>query len=325
MENAMLKSRLILFLVAGLATFADVQAQAYPSRPVKLVVTFPPGGSTDIAARLIAQRLTEAMKVSVLVENRPGGNTIPGTDSVAKAPPDGNTLLFATSAFGIIPSLYGSLPFDAVEDFTPVSMAATFASILVAHPSVQASSVSDLIEFAKRRPGVLNFASAGSGSTGRLAGELLKQSAGIDIVHVPYKGGAPAFADLAGGRVQLMFANVTEVVQPIRTGALKGLAITGKERIALLPAVPTVAETGHPELEVINWQGVLAPARTPSEVVRRLNAEIRRAVQAPEVVERFQALGIVPTESTPENLGAHIRAEIAKWRQVIRTAGIKPD
>jgi len=315
----------LAFAFAATIAMPLAQAQNYPSRPIRLVVAFPPGGSTDIAARVVAQRLAESLKATVLVENRPGGNTIPGTDYVAKAVPDGYTLLVATSAFGIVPSLYGALPFDAVNDFAPVGFVATFASVLVVHPSVPAATVGELIELAKRQPGVLNFASAGSGSTGRLAGELLKQSAGIDLVHVPYKGGAPAFADLTSGRVQVMFANVTEVVQPIRNGTLKGLAFTGKTRSDVLPNVPTVAEAGYPVLEVINWQGILAPARTPEEIVRLLNAELRRAVRTPEVIERFQPLGLVPTEGSPEELGAHIRAEIAKWGKVIRAGGIKPD
>ena len=314
---------LLLLLLSACAT--GVAAQTFPSRAVRVVVAFPPGGSADVLARLIAPKLTDLWGQPVLVENKPGASANIGTDHVAKAAPDGYTLLLATSAFGVIPSLYGSLPFDAAADFVPVNFVATFASVLVAHPSVPANTVAELIAHAKAKPGVLNFASAGSGSTGRLAGELLKQSAGIDIVHIPYKGGAPAFADLTSGRVQIMFANVTEVVQPIRAGTLKGLAFTGRERIAVLPGVPTVAEAGYPGLEVINWQGVLAPAKTPDDIVRRLNAEIRSAVLAPEVRERFQALGLALAEGSPESLCAHIKAEIAKWGQVIRTGGIKPD
>ncbi|MEO8203085.1 MAG: tripartite tricarboxylate transporter substrate binding protein [Betaproteobacteria bacterium] len=322
-SNPALVIRALLVGVALVA--ANVHAQAPAQRPIRLVVTFPPGGSTDIAARLVAQRLSESLRIAVVVENRPGGNSVPGTDYVAKSAPDGSTLLMATSAFGVIPSLLGTLPFNAVDDFTPVAFVATFANVLVVNPSLRATSVGELIELARRSPGTLNFASPGAGSTSRLAGELLKQSAGIDIVHVPYKGGAPALADLIGGRVQLMFANVSEVVQPIRAGQLRGLALTGKDRMAVLPGVPTVADAGYPGLEVINWQGILAPARTPVDMVRRLNAEIRRAVQSPEVVERFQALGITPAEGSPEDLGVHIRAEIAKWAQVIRAGGIKPD
>ena len=321
----MLNIRTLVFLLAFVvAPFAT--AQTFPSKPIRLVVAFPPGGSTDIAARLLAKNLAESLKVPVIVDNKPGGNTLIGTDAVAKSAPDGYTLLLATSAFGIIPSLYAPLPFDVAKDFQPVAFVATFPSVLVVHPAMEARAVRDLIELARQKPGKLNFASAGSGSTGRLAGELLKQTAGIDIVHVPYKGGAPAFADLLAGHVQIMFANITEVMQPIRSGSLRGLAITGPKRTSLLPEVPTVAELGYPNLEVVNWQGILAPAGTPDEVVRLLNAEIRRAVASPEAKERLLTLGMdAVTDGTPKELAAHIASEMAKWGGVIRAGGIKAD
>ena len=315
---------LLLSFIAALFAPPSL-ADTYPSKPIRLVVTFPPGGSTDIAARLVANQLSESLKGPVLVDNRPGGNTVIGTEIVAKAAPDGYTLLFAASAFGIVPSLYAQLPYDVEKDFRPVAMVATFPSVLVTHPSVPANTLQQLIDFARQKPGVLNFGSAGSGSTGRLAGELLKQTAGIDLVHVPYKGGAPAFKDLVGGQIQMMFANITEVAQPIQAGSLKGLVITAALRSELLPEVPTVVEAGYPMLEAVNWQGVFAPAGTPDDVFRLLEREIRRAVAAPDVTSRFQPLGLDPADGGAEALGARLAQERTKWSDVIRTAGITLD
>ena len=319
--GAMLFFLVLTSMFGGAGAFA----QGYPSKPIRMVVPYPPGGPLDIMARAIGQKLAEAWGQPVVVENRAGAGGNIGADLVAKSPPDGYTLLMgAVATHAINPTLYGHVPYDPVKDFLPVALVAQVPNILVVNPSVSAVTVKDLIELARARPGTLNFGSGSTGSTGHLAGELFNIMAGVKMVHIPYKGGAPAMADLLAGQVQLMFDNLANALPNVRAGRLRALAVTTLARSPALPELPTIAESGLPGFDLTTWFGVMAPAGTSPEIVARLNAEIVRDLNAKDMRERLEKMGAgVPANNTPEHFAAFIRDEAAKYAKVVRESGAK--
>lgn len=297
-------------------------AQAYPSRPLRLVVPFPPGGSTDIVARLLGQKMSEALGQPVIVDNRAGAGGIIGADYVAKSPADGHVLLLASSGpIVIAPALQPQLAYDPVRDFAPVAIVATIPTMLVVNDKVPARSVAELTALAKARPGALNFASTGAGATPHLAGEVFKSMAAIDIGHVPYKGSAPAVTDLIGGQVDMMFEQIPAVLPHVRSGKLRALAVGSSRRVAALPDLPTMAESGLAGFDVVSWFGIMAPAGTPAPIVARLHAVLSGAMRLPEVGEKLTSLGAEPQLSTPQAFGQTIATELPKWAEVIRKSG----
>ena len=301
-------------------------AQTYPARAVRMIVPFPPGGPNDILSRVVSQKMSESMGQQVVVDNRGGAGGIIGTEAAAKAAPDGYTLLLSgTAALSINPSLHARLPYDPVKDFTPISLLATAPSILIVHPTLPVKTVKEFIALAKRKPGQLNYASAGIGTPPHLAGELFKTMAGIDITHVPYKGGGPALTDLLAGQVELYFSGISSAIPLVKEGRVKAIAVTSAKRSSIMPEMPTIAESGLPGYEVGNWYAILGPAGLPREIVSRVNAEIVKALKSPETHKRVLELGADPVGSSPEQLASHMKAEIAKWAKVIKAAGIKAE
>jgi tripartite-type tricarboxylate transporter receptor subunit TctC len=299
-------------------------AQAYPNKPIRMIVPFPPGGTADILGRAIGQKLAENVGQQVIVENRAGANGNIGAQIVAKSPPDGYTLLMSPqSTLTNNPSLYSALPFDTIKDFAPITLVAETPHFIVVHPSVPAKTVGDLIALAKAKPGYLTFASAGSGSSLHLTGELFKSMAGIDIVHIPYKGAAPAVTDLLGGQISMMFDTGPSALPHVRSGKTRALAVTTANRSRLMPDLPTVVESGLPGYDVTTWFGLVAPSGTPREIVTKLNAEVVRILQTPEVKERLETQAADPVGNTPEEFAAIIKADIAKWGEVIKLSGVR--
>jgi len=318
------KLSIILVLLSG-AVQSGI-AQDYPARTVKLIVPFAAGAANDIIARLFAQKLSDQLKQSFVVENRPGGAGIPGAEYVARSAADGYTLLMGnTTLLAIQVSLYAKLPYDTQRDFAPVSILAISPSVLVVHPSVAARSVEELVALAKANPGKLNYASAGNGTPFHLSGELFKAQTGTNFVHVPYKGNAPALVDLLAGQVQLLFANPVDVVAHISSGKLRPIASTGAKRIPLLPEVPTMAEAGFRNAESVSFFAIVAPTGTPKEAMTALHTEIVRAENQPDVRQRLYDLGCDPVGNTPEESKVFIRREIAKWAKVIKESGARVD
>ena len=316
----------ILFLFLAALVFSHARAQpTYPDHPVRIVVPYAPGGGTDLTTRLIAQRLTGRLGKSVVVENRPGGAGNLGVEVVARSAPDGYTLLMAGLSFAVNPALFAKLNFDAIEDFEAVSLVAKVPLVVVVHPSVKANSIPELIALAKANPGRLNYASGGIGTANHVAGELFKYMAKVDIVHVPYKGGGPALSDVTGGQVQILFNTMTSTVGFIKSGKLRGLAVTGTQRLPVTPELPTVAESGLPGFEVSAWFGVMAPAKTPQAIVKRLNEEIVAITRSAEARESFAQQSAEPVGSTPQAFAAHVRGEIDKWTKVARAANLKAE
>ncbi|MGE5525402.1 MAG: Bug family tripartite tricarboxylate transporter substrate binding protein [Rhodospirillaceae bacterium] len=321
-----MRHRSLFLPIVALALSGLAQAQGYPAKPVRMIVPFPAGGATDIVARLVAQKMTESFGQQVLVDNRGGAAGTIGSDAAAKAAPDGYTLLVGTSStHAIAPSLYAKLPYDPVKDFTPVAGLATSTITLSAHPSVPARNVKELIALAKARPDMLSFASSGAGGVSHLVGEMFKAQAGIQMLHVPYKGDAPALADLVGGQVSLEFGTAVAFLPYIQSGKLRALAVTSLKRSPALPDVPTVSESGLKGFEALQWFGVFAPAGTPRDLVTRLNSEILRIVQTGELKERLGKLASEAMPGSPEQFAAFQKAEIAKWAKVVKTAGVKLD
>ena len=315
----------VLFLLC-VFTFSAACAQPYPVKPVRLVVTYTAGGPADIAARALAQKLAEMWGQQVVVDNRAGAGGIIGTELVAKAAPDGYTLLHGTAAGLIInPLLVKKLPYDTFRDFAPVSMVVIVPQLLVTHPALPATTLKELIALAKARPGALNYASVGIGSPNHLGMELLKSMAGIDMVHVPYKGATPAMADLIAGQVQLAFNGMASVLPQIASGKMKAIAIGSARRSPAAPDVPTVAEAGLPGFEYVAWNGNFAPAGTPAALVNRLSADIRKALAAPDVVQRLASLGSEPGGNTPAEFAAYVKADHARWARVVQTVGLKAE
>ncbi|MBK8062709.1 MAG: tripartite tricarboxylate transporter substrate binding protein [Betaproteobacteria bacterium] len=325
MSNA--KRKLIVGAVAALftAVAAPAWAQAgFPSKPITFIVPFAPGGATDLMTRLIAQKMAASLGQSVVVENRPGANAIVGTNAVAKAAPDGHTLVMCAFGHATNPYLVAKLPYDTLKDIAPVSLAVTGPHMLAVNPGVPAANLKELIAYGKANPGKLNFASGGIGSSQHFSGELFKSMAGIDMTHIAYKGTAPAFADLISGNVSLIFDNLVLPLQNVKSGKLKALAVTGKQRSPLAPDVPTVSET-IPGFESGIWHGVLTTGGTPKAVVDRLAAEVNKALAAPDLRENFQKQGLDPVGTTPEQFDQFIRAEMAKWSKIIKDVGIKAE
>jgi tripartite-type tricarboxylate transporter receptor subunit TctC len=316
---------LVVATALGLVT-AGANAQTYPSKSIRMVVPFPPGGTTDILARTIGQKMAEDWGQPVVIDNRPGAGGNIGSDLVAKAPPDGYTLLMGTiSTHAINPSLYKKLPFDPARDFAPISRVGTLPNILIVHPSVPVKSVKELIELAKSKPGDLNFASSGVGTSLHLSGELFNSMAGVKLVHIPYKGSSPALADLLGGQVKIMFDNLPSALPHVKAGKLKPLAVTSTKRVAVLPEVPTVSESGLPGFEVTSWFAVYAPAKTPKDIVTKLNGEIVKILRSADVKDKLAQLGVDAAPTTPEELAAFAKAETEKWGKVVKATGASAD
>lgn len=312
--------------VVLLVIITSASAQQYPNRPIRFVVPFAPGGSTDTLARTIGQKLSEALRQQVVVDNRSGANGNIGMEIVAHAAPDGYTILLGYIAnLGIGPGLYAKLPFDPVRDYAPITQLASSPNILAVHPSLPVKSFREMIAYAKTNPKKLNFASSGVGSIGHLTGELLNRSAGVDTVHVPYKGSGQAVIDLLGGQVQMMFSGMSSVMPHIKAGRLRALAVTGAQRSPAVPDVPTIAESGFPGFAATAWYGVLATAGTPKPIVNRLHDEIVRALALPDVKERLNNVGFELVGGTPDEFAAFIKSEIAKWTRVVRDAHISAE
>ena len=318
-----------LMILAALAVMAPAWAQAataYPSKPIRLLVGFPPGGSTDILSRQVGVRLAESLGQQVVIDNRAGAAGNLASELVARGNPDGYTLLMATvSSHGINPGLYKKVPYDPVSDFAPVTLIASYPLILAVNPAVPVKNVKELIALAKGKPGALRFGSSGNGSPGHLSGEIFKNMAGIDIVHVPYKGGAPSTLAVLSGEVQITFATLPGAMPHIKSGKLNGPAVTTAKRSPALPEVPTIAESGLPGFDISSWAGLMAPAGTPKSVVLMLNAATVKALASHDMRERLAGEGAEPVGNTPEQFAAFVKAELAKWAQAIKQAGAQID
>jgi len=324
MKLAALSRMSVLLTLAGIQS--AVYAADYPSKPIRMIVGFAAGGGTDTTARAIAQKMSAAMGEQVVVDNRPGAAGNVATELVVRGPADGYTILMGTiAALAINPTLYGNLPFDPIKDLAPVSQAVNSSNILVVHPSVQAKSVQELIALAKAKPGTLNYGSSGIGGTGHLAGVLFDELAGTKMTHVPYKGGGPAMIELVGGQVQLVFATPPTAVPQIKSGKIRGLAVTTLKRSSVMPDLPTISESGLEGYDANNWYGVVVPVKTPKPIITRLNTEIVKALNAPDLKELFFTQGLDPAPSTPEQFGAYIKSELGKWAKVIKASGAKAD
>ena len=318
--------RLAVAALSALALLAGgAAAQSYPSRPVRVIVPFAPGGATDIIARLVAQKLADRLGQSVVVENKPGAGTTIGNAEVAKAKPDGYTLLFAPTPFVISQVVYPTLPYDPQKDFAPVSLLAVSPFILVVNAAFPAKSTAELVAIAKAKPGTVTFASAGNGTVPHLAGELFKLRAGIDIVHVPYKGGGPAIVDLVSGQVPMMFATPIEVSQHVQSGRLRVLGTTSLARLAAMPDVPTLSESGYPDFEVLSFFGVLAPAGTPPDIVQRVASDLAAVMELPDVRERFAQQSAEARVLGPAPFAAFLARERDKWADIVKRSGAKVD
>ncbi|MGZ8212108.1 MAG: Bug family tripartite tricarboxylate transporter substrate binding protein [Burkholderiales bacterium] len=314
-----LGSLAVVFLLS-LAPLA--YGQAYPSKPVRFIVGFPPGGTNDIVARVVAPKLGEYLGQQVVVDNRGGANTAIACEIFVRTPPDGYTIMLNAPGHATNPAMM-KLSFDSIRDFSFITQAAESQNLLVVHPSLPARNVKELIALSKKHPGVINYGSSGIGTTVHLSAELFKHMAGIDWVHIPYKGGGPGVVALLAGEISLYFGNVPTVIRQARDGKLRALATTGAKRSGAAPDIPTVAESGVPGYEVTTFYGVSAPAKTPRPIIDKLHAEIVRALKSPEVSEKLQGLGADPVGNTPEQYSTFMRAEIAKWDKVIKAAGIK--
>jgi tripartite-type tricarboxylate transporter receptor subunit TctC len=312
-------------LVAALLLLCfDAAAQGFPSKPVRMIVAFPPGGGTDVVARIVGQKLTEVWSQQVVVDNRAGAGGIVGAELAARAQPDGYTVFLATTGnLAINPALYSKLPYDTLKDFAPVTLVVALSFVLVSHPSLPASTLKELIALAKSKPGQLNYASGGSGTASHLGMELFKATAGVNIVHVPYKGSAPALTDLLSGQVQLALGDGIVTLPHIKSGKLRALAVTGARRAPLLPDVPTIAEAGVAGYAVVNWYGVVAPAGTRPEIISVLNKAIARVLQSTDVRDRLIAQGVEPVSNTPAEFGAYLKAEVAKWAKLVADSGAR--
>jgi tripartite-type tricarboxylate transporter receptor subunit TctC len=318
--------RMVLGVLAlAFAAVIPANAQQFPTRPVRMVVPYPPGGANDIIARLLAPRMGEQFGQNVVVDNRGGGNTIIGSELVARAVPNGYTLLIIAAGHAINPSLYPKLPYDTARDFIPVSLVGDGAYVLVAHPSAGVSTPAELIAAAKSKPGQIAYASSSTGNLTHLAAELFNALAGVKMLHVPYKGGNPAMADLLGGRVAVFFSTVAVARPHLQSGKIRGLGVTTTRRTQALPGMPTIAEAGLPGYEVSGWYGLVAPAGTPAHVIARLHGAVQTALRQPEIRERLLGVGVETVEASSAEFGTKINAELAKWDKVVRPLGITPE
>jgi len=314
--------RQIVLLLAAFVT--AVHAQDFPAKPVRIVVPWPPAGNVDITARTVAPALGEALGQQVIVENRAGAGGIIAAETVANAPKDGHTLLLVSSSITVLPAMH-QLPYDTIKSFAPIAMLASAPNVVTGHPSLPANSLKELIGLAKKQPGKLQYASAGIGTFPHLGGELFKLTAGIDLLHVPFKGSAPALIDVVGGHTQLTFATIPSSLTHIRSGKLKVFGVGGTQRNALIPEVPTVDEAGLPGYAAANWNGILAPAGTPPAIIARLHKEISEIQDMPEMQKQFAAEGADVVRMSPTEFAAYIASELAKWGRVVKEAGIKPE
>ena len=325
-RQSQIAAALAACLVALLIIGGEAGAQTFPTKPAKIVVPFPPGGPLDAVGRAIADKLTQAWKQPVVVDNKPGAGGNIGADFVAKSPPDGYTIVMgALSTHAVNPSLYPTMPYDAVKDFAPITLVAVTPNVLVVNPSLPVRSVKELIAYAKANPGKLSFGSGSTGSAGHLAGELFKADTGVDMVHVPYKGGAPAMQALLAGDTQLMFDNLANSMPQVKAGKLRALAVTTAERSKLAPELPTMAEAGVPGFDISTWFGLLAPAGTPAAVIARWNSDVTRILEAPEMRERLALQGAEAAPTTSQQFGAFIGSELAKYARIVKTSGAKVD
>ena len=308
-----------------LALAAPALAQSdYPNRPVRLIIPFPPGGSNDVVGRMIGTSLSEKLGKQVVIDNRAGAGGVVGTEIASKTPPDGYTLLVISLAHAVNPWLY-KLPYDPIKDFVPIGIMGSGPNVVVVHPSLPVNSIKDLIALAKKQPGELQYASAGIGSFQHLGGELFKLEAGVDILHVPFKGGGPAMIDVVGGHTKVMFSSLVQTTPHIKTGKLRALAVGSKQRSKVLPDVPTVAEAGMPSYEAVNWWGIVAPAGTPQQIIEKLHAALTAAQDSPEVEKQFASEGAVVVKKSPTEFGAFMVGEMNKWEQVVKKGGIKAE
>jgi len=309
--------------IAMLPVAGNVIAQQYPSKPIRVIVPYGPGASTDNVTRIYGQKLQEAWGQSVVVDNKPGGNTVIGSDALVKSTPDGYTILLVVNTHVINPLLIPKLPYDPVKDFAPVATIGAQEYVLGINPSVPASNLKEFIAYAKTKPGQLNFSSSGGGGLGHLSGELFNVVAGVKMQHVPYKGGAPAVTDLVGGQVQAMFSSTGAVLPNIRSGRIRALAVSGKNRLVALPDVPTFTEAGLPTFESTNWFGILAPAATPRDIVNKLSAELVRVQALADIREKLNAQGVDPFPGGPEQFAALIKTDLEKFAKIVKSANIK--
>ena len=311
-------------VLAALACVNPAAAQDYPARPVRLIIPFPPGGSNDVVGRLIATHLGERFGKQVVVDNRSGAGGVIGTEIVAKSPPDGYTLLVISMAHAVNPWLY-RLAYDPIKDFAPVGLLAKGTNVLVVHPSLPVRSVNDLLALARQKPGDLQYASAGIGSFQHLGGELFKLMAGVDLLHVPFKGGGPAMVDIVGGHTKVMFSSLVQTVPQIKSGKLRALGTGGPERSPVLPDLPTIAEAGVPGYEAVNWWGIVAPAGTSQAIIDKVNREIEAVQKSPEVQKQFANEGAAPAAMKPADFGGFMVSEMNKWEKVVKQGGIKAE
>lgn len=317
--------RLAFVCVSSVICVAAALAQGFPSRPVRIVVPFPPGGTADVMARLIGQKMSDALGQQVLVENRPGGGTVIGTEFVARAPADGHTLLLMANSFTINPAIRDKLPYDPLKDFAPVTMLVKSPQVLAVSPALQVNSLAEFVTLVRSRPGKLSLATVGPATTQHVAGELLKSALRLEMIYVPYPGGAPAAAALAGGHVNAVLANYSEVAQHILSGKARAIAVTSRERMDTLKEVPTVSESGFGDFEAAAWFGLVVTGGSPPAAIARLNAEANKALNAPDVREKLIAQAMFPVGTTAGEFNAHIRSEMGKYAKVIKEAGIKVD
>ena len=311
--------------LAGLAGFSTGAVAAYPDHPIRLIVGFSAGGTTDVVARIVGKEISQELGQSVIIDNRPGAGSNIGAELVARAKPDGYTLYMVAVTSAINQTLYKNIKFNLVNDFAPVALAVKVPNILVVNPKLPVHSVKELVAYAKANPGKLNFASSGSGTSIHMAGELFKQVAGVDMLHVPYKGSAPAETDLMGGQVQLMFDNMPAAWPHVQAGKLRALAVTTAERSKTAPDLPTMEESGFPNFDVSSWFGVIAPKGTPADVVNTLNAAIEKALSKPDVQKRFADLGAVAVKTTPAEFGEFIKSQVDTWAKVVKASGAQVD
>ena len=315
-----------LVLVAAVFLVAPpASAQQFPAKPLRIVVPFPPGGAADITSRVLAEHLAKGLGQPVLVDNRPGGSTLIGGEIVARAAPDGHTLLVVFPSFVINPAVRPKMPFDPLRDFRAVGQTMSVPMVIAVHPSLPARTLQELIELARAKPGTLAYGTPGIGTTHHVVGEMFRLAAKIDIVHAPFQGGAPALAAVSGGHIPMIYANSTEVAQAVKAGKIRALVVTSAQRSEVLPEVPTMREAGYPELEATNWAGIVAPAATPPAAIGRLNAELVRALRTADVQDKFKTYGMTPEPGAAERFDAFLQSEAARYAKVVREAGVKAD
>jgi len=321
----MIKRILALALAAAALQVGVSQAQPFPSKPLRLIVPFPPGGAADLSGRLLAEHLTKSLGQPVVIENRPGGSTIIGGEIVFRSPPDGHTILIVFPSFIVNPLLRSNMPFNPLTDFKAVGQTLAVPMVIAAHPSVPANNLKELIALARAKPGELSYGTPGLGTTHHVMGELLKLTAKINLTHAPFQGGGPSLAAVTGGHIQLVYGNANEVGPSAKAGKVKPIVVTSSERAEVLPDTPTMKESGFPELEATNWSGWMVPAATPAAAVARLNRDLNAALASPEVKEKFRGFGMIPSPSTPEQFQAFLQSESSRYGRVVKEAGVKAE